>query len=758
MRADRLAWLLGLSALWMSGCDKTCDTTAACGDNGMCVAALCQPLSCERTLFAKDPASGECVPLSGCFLTEQQRSWQTCSDDPCEGRSEDGCVTDARCQPSYANPNVQTSKGPGGPIAPTTNIGCGGVAVDPKRSPDGAISAPGVNNGETPKHGQAQSCVGFDNSARVFVGCRSLPRITERKTCESLSKTECATRRDCSTSPGSDAVNPGPLPVPTRPPSPNGADQAPPDSAPLAECFSRYSQPTTTCSGADATSCLLSSGCQPIGSRCYCPPGGHCECESGAFLGCEPNDRLRRCRSSADCGSDERCDSDEACIAPRTFSAPVSPDVTPGSASCLGACVPKGCAGMGEKMCNAHPECDGGSYGTVCRPKPYCSFGRDLTTLVPESNHCGCDAEFQGCAAQKPVDELRPERSLLVRDPEIIDDAAFSVSTVFGKLAPTGQVDKFVASLLAEMGSQKTLPSGASARQRTGFSTFVKELSPETPGVAQRLASLLHPTALINRIDLTKPGTCGEARLTYALTRAYTDGNQRMTLIVELRVPDDGNGCKTVAQRWAELSVLDSAEERKTRLVALYADLLKPETLGQLRTNEFLNRTAVEPWELREFHLGATGLPELAPVAQTVGTRWAANTQFRAFLKDNAQALHAGNLVIPDSYLAATSKEDGGRLNFSSSDPVIQGAEKDLNAQSCAGCHLTETKSPFVHIGERLGKRNPSGSGYLPVGRAVIDGFLQQELVTRAKYLRSVLSGAPKSLVATEQTGTARSH
>ncbi len=760
MRADRLAWFLGLAAVWMSGCDKTCDTTAACGDNGMCVAAVCQPLICERTIFATDPQSGECVPLSGCFLTEEQRTWQTCSEDPCQGRSEDSCVTDARCQPSYSNPNVQQSRGrgPGGTVSVDT--ACGAPVGEPKRSPDGAVSAAGVNNGETPKHGQATGCVGFDNSARMFVGCRSVPRITPQKACEALSSTDCKARRDCTTSPGdgSEIGSPGPLPVPTRPPSPEGTNQTPPDSAQQAQCFSKFSQPTTACSLADATSCLLSGSCQPIGSRCYCPPGGQCDCDSGSFMGCEPNDRLRRCKSSADCGSDERCDNDEACIAPRTFSTPVATDTKPGSASCMGACVPKGCAGMGERMCNEHAECDGGSYGTVCRPKPYCSGGRDLTNLVPDANNCGCDSEFQGCAAQKPLAELRPERSLLVRDPEIIDDPAFALDVVLGKLAPAGQVDKFVANLLSDMGAQKSLPNGALAKQRNGFATFAKELSPETPLVAQRFAGLMHPTALINRIDLTKSGTCGEARLTYALTRAYTDGNQRMTLIVELRVPDDGNGCKSVAQRWAELSVIDKAEDRKSRLLALYGELLKPTSLGQIRTNEFLNRTSLEAWELREFHLGASGLPELVPVAQTVDPRWIGNAQFRTYLKDNAQALHAGSAVIPDSYLAATSKEDGGRLNFGSTDPVIQAAEKDLNAQSCAGCHLTETKSPFVHIGERLGKRNPSGSGYQPVGRAVIDGFLQQDLVMRAKYLRGLLGGAPKTLLPAQGVGTARVH
>lgn len=772
MRTDRLAWLFGLAAVWLVGCDKPCETTAQCGEDGMCVAALCQPLVCEKTIFALDPASGECVPLSGCFLTDAQRDWHTCNDDPCLSQSEDSCIRDARCQPVYANPNVSASKSLGSEDRPNTaNVACAGVSPvdEPKRTGDGIISAPGVNNGDTPKHPQPSSCSVVDGSARVYSGCRTPPRIAAQKPCEQLTASDCATRRDCSESPPS-SFGPGRL----VPPSPDGKPitESDPSGVPpleqgtFGQCFTRFTPPASDCGSASAAGCLLSPTCQPIGSRCYCPPGGQCDCEGGSFLGCEPNDRLRRCSNSSDCSADERCDNDEACIAPRTFaSAQSSQSPVPGSPSCIGACVPKGCAGLGEVMCNAHAECDGGSYGTICRPKPYCAGGRinegpspTDDPARPGTNNCGCDSAFTGCGAQTPVADLRPERSLLVRDPEIIDDPAFAIDSVLGKLAPAGQVDAFTASLLNQIGAAKTLANGASSGQRSGFSSFVKELSPELPGVAQRLAGLVHTTALINRLDLAKPGSCGEARLTYALTRAYTDGNQRLTLIVELKVPDDGNGCRTVAQRWAELSSLDSLSERRTRLSAIYKDLLVPAGLGQLRTNEFLNRSGGEAWELREFRLGTSGLPELAPVAQTVDSRKLSSPDLRTWLTANAAALHAGSAEIPTQYLAAVSREDGGRLRFSSTDPAHKTVEQDLNAQSCAGCHLTETKSPFVHIGERLGQRISGTSSYRPVGRAIIDSFLQKELLSRAKNLRAVLSGTAQPLLFTPQTGLARVH
>lgn len=758
MRATRFAWLSGLFAVWLLGCGTPCENTAQCGEDGMCVAALCQPLRCEKTLFAVDPKSGECVPLSGCFLTAEQRGWHTCSDDPCRDRDESSCLADARCQPVYANPNVLPRVRSGGDSsAPAAGIPClrsdsGGPGEIGKESG----FAPGVNNGESPKRDSDESgCDAVDRSARAFVTCRAVPSLPTQKRCELLSSSECAARRDCATSLA--GLSDGQVTVPVPSDGRSASDFS--GERESGQCFTRHAPPSDFCLGADARSCLLSRACQPIGGRCYCPPGARCDCEGGEFLGCETNDHLRRCTSSAECGAGERCDNDEACSQPRTFASQPPSGLQPGAPGCVGACVPKGCAGLGERLCNESPECDGGSYGTVCRPKPYCVSTPPEQDRSGAGSGCGCDARFIACRDQMPSAALRSERSLLVRDPEIIDDPAFTIDAVLGKLAPAGRLDAFALSLLQQIGEGRLLSNNALARPRLGYAGFLSELrasTAELPGLAKRLAGQLHITALVNRIDLAKPGDCGEARLTYALSRAYTDGNQRLTLIIELRVPDDGSGCRTVAQRWAELSLIDSIAERRSRLLALYDELLKPAHLGQIRTNEFLNRTGQEPWELRELHLDGSGMPQLVPVAQTVDERWLSNSGFRAWLRDNDRALREGNAVIPSLYLAAASREDGGRLQLD--DPTAKATEKQLNAQSCAGCHLTETQSPFVHIGERLGKKVPGQFGYRPLGRAVIDAFLQKELVTRAQHLRELVDGTAHSLQASPATGLARVH
>ena len=67
--------------------------------------------------------------------------------------AENSCVADRRCQPAYANPDVQQKVAAfgGGEDRPT--IACaGGSKGAPPELPNGEAQSPGVNNGDAPKH------------------------------------------------------------------------------------------------------------------------------------------------------------------------------------------------------------------------------------------------------------------------------------------------------------------------------------------------------------------------------------------------------------------------------------------------------------------------------------------------------------------------------------------------------------------------------------------------------------------------------
>jgi hypothetical protein len=704
IRRGGLALLVGVATMWLMGCATRC----------------------EEAILRRDPTSGECTPLSRCYLTDEQLAWERCEDDPCVGRDETSCLVDARCQPAYAilhvDREIYAHKYPQ-LIVP---VGCINEPLTPQPpQPDDPIGIrrnDGVHNGVPGKHpASASRC--FRGSQRVYSGCRIVPRIPSAgPPCKELSPAECSARPDCIRG------------------NPNDNTSG---------CFTL----DAPCAISNReiikeSSCLSNPLCEAIGTDCYCPPNMKCDCSGGEFLYCQINDRLRRCSSSADCNAGERCDNDEACIIPRTYDAPPEIPAGPKTPRCLGACVPVGCTGLGEEACDASSTCEVGNYRPICGEQPvYYGPLEEPSPAVrnagcPGNSRCSCTSEFDGCMSRTTNLQERIERSLLVRDPEILDDPAFSLKVVLNRLAPVGQGEAFVQSLLPQIAANQMLSNGAMAPWRGSFATIYRTHSvPPSPALSQKFLSQMMTTALINRLDLASAQDCGQARISFALKQAYWNGNQRMTLIVELRVPDDGQGCKLVAQRWAELSYVADLAQRWTRLLALYDELLTPKNLAQIRTNEFVSLSGGEPWEMREFHLRpADGLLELWPVAQTLNPRKTSEPEVIAWLRDHGRDLAAGTVLIPTAYLAATSTEDGGRLRLAAgSDPQDLGTEKAVNDLSCAGCHMTETASPFVHIGERLAKKGRNE--YVPSGRAVIDSFLQKELPKRLALLDRVLSG-----------------
>src|SRR4051812_44130249 len=102
MRYAGIALLLGLVTVGLVGCNKPCASASDCPPPNVCAVGVCGSVACDVALFVRNPRTGECVALSGCALSDEQRTWQTCQDDPCAGLSENSCLAEGRCQPAYA--------------------------------------------------------------------------------------------------------------------------------------------------------------------------------------------------------------------------------------------------------------------------------------------------------------------------------------------------------------------------------------------------------------------------------------------------------------------------------------------------------------------------------------------------------------------------------------------------------------------------------------------------------------------------------
>jgi hypothetical protein len=738
---------IGFVAVWVlfqaAGCsNRTCETSSQCGSGEVCGAAsTCQAISCSDTYYAVDPADGRCRPLPACGNRAEVRNWTACAD-PCATLAENDCIGDIRCQPGYATDadNKCINVAPDGRLAPPS---VGGMP------PQGLCGGSRVFTGCHANPLRVDPCVGLDEAS-----CKSTPECIGFQSgfCDCFSNAPCscpASAWDCRVKLCGDYNSSGECSQhPECTSSPWSGDVLVPPGD-FVGCFDRG---FGSCFAMDETTCLRHSECHPVGAPCYCPPGGICKCGGGAFYFCEPDDGLQRCNSNADCRSDERCSNDEACAPaigsfnlgqPGFGGGPIP--TGPATASldppdCPGLCKPKGCTGYGEKNCVADPTCEPvyvlncspyGGGGFEASPSGLCSDGQGGVNMCAP-----CEPNFVSCVERHPGSEVDPNVSILQRDPRVVDAPMFSFPNVMKALAggqdPAGFVDTWLAQLTTDI-----TVDGKLAAARPIAAVYLANLPRLADGRIDLAGIGFQVTSLSNRIDLAGAHDCGEARITYALAGGVSDRRHRMTVIVELRQPDDGTHCEATALRWMALSKL-KGDDLVFGYASLFGPLLTPSSLNQIRTNEFLVGQTISnvpdlatAWELREFHLGDDGGLHLALSKQAVDPSVTQTDPFLTWLEANKPALKAQQAIVPKEFLAVTSSENGSRIFLFQNTPEDFAAEQTINKMACAGCHTTETNSAFAHVGER----------WHGTGRAKISEFLRQELPKRAHNLWLIARG-----------------
>ncbi|MCE9572601.1 MAG: DUF4215 domain-containing protein [Deltaproteobacteria bacterium] len=353
-------------------------------------------------------------------------------------------------------------------------------------------------------------------------------------------------------------------------------------------------------------------------------------------------------------------------------------------------------------ICSTTPLAD----GTTC--------DRDGSPATPETCQAG------QCVAPPP------DAALLVLDPAVLADPAFSLAAMHARLSPTGDAAGQFQEWADTLTATQTI-NGRTVAARSGFTTFLAGVPRNGTAIDVDAAGFL-PAAMVNRFDLRQPGNCGENRLVFTKTTGVTNPGDRMTLIFEFNVPDDGSHCAHALARWTALRGL-SGDALRTAAAALVADFARPDQLNHFRTNEFVNAPV---WELREFRLvGGHLLPN--PVVDTVPFALAQDPVFRQFVIENAAALNRGAReigMIPFAFLAPMGTSSGEIVAIGNLVPSIPGLEANLNILTCSGCHLTQTGTAFVHIAERdLATASPLSTfmrSELEFRRGDLEAFLAQ--------------------------------
>jgi hypothetical protein len=728
----RLALVVGSWLVLLSGCTKTpCVTSSECGSSEQCVAAQCSALSCDSVYFAVDPATGQCTPLAPCGNSDEVRSWVPC-DNPCAGKSENQCISDSRCQPAYTSNLPAGSDAPapvpcfggadagacGGTPVPKSFAGCSPVAQlkDPCARLD-AQSCAADRRCEV----QNIQCGCLAGADAGVCDCANLPGnepTCRRKFCGELNEQDCKDRADCTTQSS---------------PQPVFATGATTPKDEFFGCFERFNQ---GCSGLKEADCLRSSQCHAVGSSCFCPANASCACDGGKFLFCELSDGVRHCGGDGDCNQDERCNQDAECPAPGVAGINTS-------GACVGVCVPKGCKGYGETQCNNDHHCEP-VYALNC--SPYSGGGGPgaggfcggvppgPNEGAPFPGSCTCEPTFSSC--EEVGEGCDPEKSVLIRDPAILDDPFWAFPRVLG-LVTGGEPSAVSDHLLAQLGTNGTV-GGKVVAPRPQAKAFLDALPRRSDGLIDAARIPLQPTSLSNRLDLSDATSCGEARITYAITVGVMDRRHRMTMIIELNQPYDNAGCRTVARTWVALSKLDGAA-LQAALQAIYTPLLTPANLKQIRTNEFLvgDQDFSKPaavWELRQFQLGADARMHQVLLPLSVDPSAVGTPEFTQWALAHKGDLKKGSVTYPPQSQTPAAGEDGVQLTTNTGDFEL---DQLVNMQTCAGCHTSATNTAFAHVAER----------FRGTGRAEISQFLQGELTKRALHLGAVAAGARNAVL-----------
>jgi len=401
-----------------------------------------------------------------------------------------------------------------------------------------------------------------------------------------------------------------------------------------------------------------------------------------------------------------------------------------------------------------------------------------------------------------------PRRSLAVTDSAILSD--FSLKAVLDQLAAQSGISGLTGTQLFKQLWDTQNPT-ASAKTTGPHCDTIAPLNGYPYGCRQAEgAQALSPEieiekydaiGLFNRFDLA-PATgedCGEYRIVFA---READGTKRNLLIFEAVLANPHTsieGCRPVANFWAQLSSNSDVTSRKNALVDFYFKGLKGfvpvihfenlgtlgngrSTTGQIRTNQFMQ----SPWTLREFKLQKSCGTSCSMLFQPVTDK--TNPFSNLFAPNSSEALAAefqntffpsqvGNLAknnvntfgysVPDKFNTGESNAASTDLyvsKFNASSPLASNIQTQLNnigssltpsnivaraqALSCAGCHqlsngqslgggLTWPSSlGFVHITERQTETGPDGPRFL-ISPALTGTFLPQRQAVLESYVSS---------------------
>lgn len=339
---------------------------------------------------------------------------------------------------------------------------------------------------------------------------------------------------------------------------------------------------------------------------------------------------------------------------------------------------------------------------------------------------------------------IRPERSLMITDTQVVEDQSRTFDACTGTGDPNGAwtfntlvthmsqgVDPsdFVETWFRTWETDASVNSFPVIRRPPVITQILDNWPRLTNGKLDLAHSPMRLLAIVNRMDLranasyTSSGSAGEGRFVFGVLRKQNNGHCTVypfTVIFEYGLPL--RGCAAIrdyARQWAVLGNLPLGSPSYNASLQAVTDQFtranaapgKPNgsALNQIRTNENLSY----PWELREFNIVRQSQQlALVPAKQTPHHSFntsAISTSSSTLLADYANAyatqISQERHRLPLSYLG-TAFQTGSVLNpetvWYHPNIVDNQVRHKLSLNTCDACHGGETQTKFLHIGKRV--------------------------------------------------------
>ena len=306
-----------------------------------------------------------------------------------------------------------------------------------------------------------------------------------------------------------------------------------------------------------------------------------------------------------------------------------------------------------------------------------------------------------------PVQEVQRDRSLVWTDPALVDDKALvGLTTLMRAASGGGEPAVLFHHWLSSFAS-------TAHSERVGPRQFLDELvlqhGPD-PGQWDLDALPFVATAVHNRTDLANEISCGELRVSLASTDAIFQPFHAIFLFDqpagEGDIGSDGTvHCMGTLRKWARLSELDGAAFLDAARLILQNGLVA-ERFVMAETVEFI----ISPWEWRQWLPTPNPAPtdelpivlENPPLFQTVNADLlnrpgATRDQFLTFVRDNAEALDARTVLLPEQFRAPSARVNAGvpwiPLELDADlDQQFPDLRRNIEIMGCPACHATDAE------------------------------------------------------------------